>query len=94
MAYRIPPRVAHVVPEGEPDPPDSVFIMDLRDGVPLVLHASAAWIWLLAAEGEEDVAGAVADLTGLARADVVVDVERFLAELVGRRLLEGGPPQP
>lgn len=88
MAHRVPPRVAHVVPDGEPDPPDSVFVMVLPDGDPVVLHGSAAWIWLLAAEGEEDVAGAIADLAGLARADVVVDVEHFIAELVGRGLLE------
>jgi hypothetical protein len=92
MTYRIPLRVAHVVPDGEPDPPESVFVMDLPDGVPIALHGSAACIWLLAAEGQEDVAGAIADLAGMARADVVINVERFLAELVRRGLLAVGPP--
>jgi len=93
MAYRIPPRVAHVVPEGEPDPPDSVFVMALPDGVPVVLHGSAACIWLYAAQGEEDVAEVIADIAGLSRADVVVNVEGFLAELVARGLLEDCAPK-
>lgn len=88
MAYRVPPRVAHVVPDGEPDPPDSVFVMVVPDGLPVVLHGSAAWIWLCAAEGETDVAEAIADLAGISRADVAVDVEHFLDELVSRGLLE------
>lgn len=92
--YRIPKGVAYVVPDGEPDPPGIVFLMQLPDGLPQVLQSSAAWIWLLAAEGEPDVADAVADLAGRARQEVAADVERFLAELVGRGLLEEGASLP
>ena len=62
--YRIPEQVAHVVPDGEPDLPDTVFLMQLPDGSPQALRNSAAWIWLLAAEGEPDVAAAIAPLVG------------------------------
>ena len=86
--YRIPERLAHVVPDGEPDPPDNVFLMQLPDGTPQVLQNSAAWIWLLAAEGEPDVAAAVAPLVGRARQEVAADVEAFLADLVSRGLLD------
>jgi len=85
--YQIPPRVAHVVSDGEPDLPEALFLMQLPDGTPQVLHGSAAWIWLLAAEGEEDVAAAVAHLVGRPRHEVAADVESFLAELVSRGLL-------
>ena len=86
-AYRIPPRVAHVVSDGEPDLPEALFLMQLPDGTPQVLHGSAAWIWLLAVEGEPDVADAVAHLVGRPRHEVAADVESFLAELVSRGLL-------
>lgn len=90
MGYRIPPRVAHVVPDETGDPPSSVFLMPLPDGPPLVLYESAAWIWWLAADGEDDVASAVAELVGLPREDLVGDVTRCLDDLVERGLLEVG----
>ncbi len=92
--YHIPKRVAFVVPDGEPDPPGIVFLMQVPDGLPQVLQNSAAWIWLVAAEGEPDVADAVAHLVGRARHEVAADVEVFLADLVGRGLLEEGPSLP
>ena len=92
--YRIPKGVAFVVPDGEPDPPGVVFLMQVPDGRPLVLQTSAAWIWLSAVEGEPDVADAVAHLVGRTRHEVAADVEVFLADLVGRGLLEEGPPAP
>ncbi len=91
-AYRIPNRVAHVVPDGEPDLPEALFLMQLPDGPPQVLHGPAAWIWLVAADGEPDVADAVAHLAGRPRQEVAADVEQFLADLVSRGLLEEAPP--
>ena len=85
--YRVPARVAHVVLDEALELPDTVFLMNLPEGLPLVLSGSAAWIWLVAADGEADVAAVVAEIAGRARGDVVTDVERFLEELVGRGLL-------
>ncbi|GAA4407680.1 hypothetical protein GCM10023168_23990 [Fodinibacter luteus] len=90
--YRIPARLAHVVPDGAPDPPSTVFIMQLPDGVPAVLRDSGAWIWTVAAGGEEDVAGAIAELVGLTREAVADDVSAYLDDLVGRGLLEVDAP--
>ena len=90
--YRIPPRLAHVVPDGQPDPADTVFLMKLPDGVPVILRDSAAWIWLLAADGENDVAGALKDLLGLHRGDVADDVTNFLFDLVDGGLLDVDTP--
>jgi len=92
--YRIPKGVAFVVPDGEPDPPGVVFLMRVPDGLPQVLQNSAAWIWLSAVEGEPDVADAVAHLVGRAKHEVAADVEAFLADLVGRGLLEEEPSVP
>jgi hypothetical protein len=86
--YRIPRRLAHVVPDGEPDPADTVFLMPLPDGVPVVLRDTAAWIWLLAAHGEGDVAGAIEDLVGVDRGDIADDVTDYLVELVETGLLD------
>ena len=91
-AYRIPPRLAHVVPDGDDGLQSAVFLMRLPDGPPVVLHDSAAWIWLIAAEGEPDVAAAVAELVGRPAADMVDEVTQFLGDLVGRGLIEGVPP--
>ena len=90
--YRIPDRVAHVVPDGEPDVPDTVFLMRLPDGSPQLLRDSAAWVWVLAADGERDVPAAVARLLDLTREEVAADCEVFLAALVSRGLLEEAPP--
>ena len=37
-AYRIPPRVAHVVSDGEPDLPEALFLMQLPDVAAAVAH--------------------------------------------------------
>lgn len=89
-AYRIPRSVAHVVPDGEPDLPNRVFLMQLPDGEPLVLQDSAAWIWLLAADGEDDVPSAISRVIGTEEANVRADVLSFLSELQRRGLLESG----
>jgi len=91
-SYRMPPRVAYVVPDDEPDPPGTVFLMQVPDGTPRVLQNSAAWIWLVAVEGEPDVAASVAHLAGRVKEEVAPDVEAFLEELVGMGLLEESAP--
>lgn len=85
--YRIPHRVAHVVPDDQPNPPTQVFLMQLPDGPPVVLNDSAAWIWLLAAEGEEDVVNALGEMMGMLAEEIMTDVNSFLDELVTRGLL-------
>lgn len=83
--YSIPARVAHVVrDEGEPQ----VFLMRLPDGPPVVLEGTGATIWLLAVDGVDDVAAAVADAVGECRETVADDVEAYLVKLVEIGLLE------
>jgi Coenzyme PQQ synthesis protein D (PqqD) len=92
-AYRVPERLAHVVgptPSGGGDP--TVFLVRLPDGLPVVLRGSAAMIWVLAADGEDDVAAAVGALVGMSREDVADAVDRFLDDLLERGLLEAGAP--
>ena len=86
-AFRVPARAAHVV-EDDAEGQAIVYLMTLPDGPPAVLRDSAAVIWLVAADGERDVAGAVADLVGLPVEEVSADVDRFLDELVGLGVLE------
>ena len=89
-AFLVPSRVAYVVADGHRahGEPPTVFLMQVPDGAPVVLHGTAALIWLLASDGEEDVATAVADVVGLDRASVAPDVRRFLDDLVDRGLVE------
>lgn len=86
--YHVPRGVAHVVPDDEPDPPTKVFLMHLPDGPPVVLNDSAALIWLVAAEGEEDVAGAIGELVGRDAHEISADVTTFLRDLVAQGFLE------
>ena len=86
-SYRVPSRVAYVV-EDDSEGPATVYLMTLPDGAPAVLRDSAAVIWVVAAEGEDDVAGAVAELVGMPVEEVSAEVERFLDELVQLGVLE------
>lgn len=94
MRYSPPPRLGHVLRDGRQDEDPVLFLMPLPDGPPLVLRGSAALIWLVAADGEQDVPGAVARSVGRARADIADDVEHYLDELLDRGLLESGPGPP
>jgi hypothetical protein len=86
-SYRVPSRVAYVV-EDDSEGPATVYLMTLPDGAPAVLRDSAAVIWMVAADGEGDVAAAVADLVGMTTEEVSADVDRFLDELVQLGVLE------
>ena len=78
--------------------------MQLPDGPPLVLHDSAALIWLVAAEGSSDVPTLVAEAVGRPVEEVAAEVDDYLRDLVDRGLLEvvetttteasGGPDTP
>lgn len=90
MTYRVPERLAWVIPERRDDEPLVVYLMPLPDGPPLVLRESAGLIWALAADGEADVPAAVAELVGRTLAEVGPTTEAFLADLVARGLLVAG----
>ncbi|MGI5951072.1 MAG: PqqD family protein [Brooklawnia sp.] len=93
MRYRIPPRVAYVVDDTDPDDP-TVYLMQPPDGDPLVLTGSGGLIWSLAADGVADVPGAVAEAVGRPVAEILEDVSAFLGEMVGRGLLEPEDARP
>jgi hypothetical protein len=52
-----------------------------------VLEGSAALIWTVAADGEEDVSGVVAEAFGQPAAEIADDVETYLTYLVDIGLL-------
>lgn len=84
MRYRIPPRLAYVVEEGDAGP--EVFLMRLPDGVPVHLAGTSAVIWLLAAEGS-DVVESLAELVAAPPPDLPRATAAFLDDLVGSGLL-------
>ena len=88
MRYRVPLRLGHVVVDDIASDPATVFLMDLPDGPPLVLRDSAALIWLVAAEGDSDVARTVADVVGRPLGEIEPEVADYLGELVSRSLLQ------
>ena len=85
MIYDVPTRLAFVIPDDAETP--QVFLMPLPDGPPVVLHDVSAVIWVLAADGEADVAGAVSHVVGRRRQEVNHDVTRHLEDLVSKGLL-------
>ena len=98
MRYMVPPRVGHVVEEPDAQhPTPRVFLMQLPDGEPQLLSGTAALIWVLAAEGEDDVAQALADLLGEPVATVAQATRSYLDTLVAQGLLTkstGPSPTP
>ncbi|EAP99597.1 hypothetical protein JNB_05475 [Janibacter sp. HTCC2649] len=84
-SFAVPPRLAFVVPDDVDAP--QVFLMPLPDGPPVALEGISAAIWVLAADGEEDVVGAVGALVGKMPSEVGDAVEKYLQELVFRGLL-------
>jgi hypothetical protein len=88
MRYGIPARLAHVVVDDTQSDPATVFLMQLPDGPPLVLHDSAALIWLVAAEGSPNVSTRVAQAVGRPVEQVAAEVDGYVRDLVDRGLLE------
>lgn len=88
MTFRVPPRVGYVVHEPSPgDPTAKVYLMHLPDGQPVVLAGSAALIWVVAAQGEQDVPATVAELLDEPLASVEETTRRYLVTLVAQGLL-------
>ncbi len=96
MTYHLPKRLGYVVVDDAQSDPVTVYLMDLPDGPPLVLRDSAALIWLVAAEGDSDVAGVLAEAVGRPVGEIVGEVDEYLADLVARGLLQrsDGPVAP
>lgn len=88
MSYRIPKRLGWVVLPPTDTDPVAAYLMPLPDGDPHALRGTAALIWTLAAEGEADVAGSLAELLDTPLDEVGEHVEEFLDELVSSGLLE------
>lgn len=92
MSYRVPARLAWIASEGRPgESGPLVYLLQLPDGEPQVLHGSAALIWIVAAEGDADVPCGVAELTGAPVDEVRDPTEDYLRRLVTDGLLEGAP---
>lgn len=69
-----------------------VYAAPLPDGPIVVLAGGAAAIWVEACAGElETLPQRVAEITGTPIGNVRDDVESFVAELIGRGLLERAP---
>lgn len=86
MTYRVPPDLAWVLDETDDGSPPVLYLMDVPDGVPLVLTGTAALIWLFAVE-REDVAAALAEVVADPPADLAQTTAAYLADLVNRGLL-------
>jgi hypothetical protein len=76
-----------VLTEASGDGTAVVFLMPLPDGPPRVLEGSAALIWIVAADGEEEIADAVAGAFGQTAAEIADDVASYLSYLVASQLL-------
>lgn len=88
MRYRVPPRLAHVVAGQSSEELPIVHLRQLPDGEPLVLKGAGGIIWTIAAEGGDDVAGAVAAAFRCPVGKIADAVGDFLNDLVSRGLLE------
>jgi hypothetical protein len=84
--FGLPRRVAFVVRD-DSDAPE-VFLMQVPDGPPVVLRDTSALIWILAADGEDDVVGAVSRTVGVGRDRLEDHVVDHLQELVVRGFLD------
>jgi hypothetical protein len=72
----------------------TTYVATLPDGPLLVLRDTAAVIWGQAVGASvHDAVDAVAAATGAAPDDIREDVETFLTDLLGRRLLVTGPAE-
>lgn len=89
--YRIPPRLAYVVTEGQAAAAQGglrVALFPVPDGIPVALTDTAALIWLIAAEGSDNIVHDVALGAAQSADDIRSDVVAFVEDLVSRGLLE------
>lgn len=82
MRYRNPERVAAVVEPPGAEDETSVYLCRIPDGAPVRLRGLAALIWVLAADGEQDVTGALTELLGEPPQHIGDQVDEFLTDLV------------
>lgn len=71
--------------------PVTVYLLHLPNGEPMALTGTAALIWVLASDGEPDVAFALAELLGEQTENIRGHVTEHLTTLVGQGLLETSP---
>ncbi len=91
MSYRRPERVAAVVLPPSDERPVTAYLLHLPDGEPMMLTETAALIWVLASEGDADVAASMADLVGEPVEDIRDAVEEHLVSLLRQGFLEDAP---
>ena len=85
-AYRVPDNIAWV-DGADFGLAEELYLTVVPDGRTVMLKDSARLIWLVAADGGEDVVAEVADIVGRPPAEIEGDVHRFVADLRGRGLL-------
>lgn len=85
--YRVPPQLAWVDGAAH-GMGEELYLSVLPAGRTVLLRDTARLIWLVAAQGSDDVARDVAHAVGLHREQVAEDVAAFVDDLVGRGLLE------
>lgn len=98
-AYRRPSDVAMVVEaDGADGGADTVYLSHLPSGSLMVLQGTSALIYTEALSDADnpqghDIATRLADTVGVPPDDIRGDVVTFLAELMGRGLLEATSPR-
>ena len=85
-AYRVPDNVAWV-DGADFGLAEELYLTVVPDGRTVMLKDSARLIWLVAADGGEDVVAEVADIVGRPPAEIEGDVQQFLADVRARGLL-------
>ena len=84
--YRVPDNIAWV-DGADFGLAEELYLTVVPDGRTVMLKDSARLIWLVAADGGEDVVAEVADIVGRPPAEIEGDVQRFLADVRARGLL-------
>jgi len=92
-AYRVPDNIAWV-DGADFGMAEELYLTVVPDGRTVLLKDSARLIWLVAADGGDDVVAEVAELVGRPPAEIEGDVHQFLADLTGRGLLATAPSGP
>lgn len=91
-AYVMPADLAYVIVEPAAGQELRIFLLRLPSGNPVVLLGVSALIWLVAVEGDSDVAETVAEAVGKSVAEIVDTVHAYLDDLATRGLLQRQAP--
>ena len=84
--YRVPDNIAWV-DGADFDMAEELYLTVVPEGRTVLLKDTARLIWLVAADGGEDVVAEVADIVGRPPAEIEGDVQQFLADVRARGLL-------